>query len=156
MWDESADTHMAFIDKTRKTSRPVHPVPIAGTWVVDRGAVTVWLSCANAGACPAVDNRAVRNLHLDSGGRVVSDLERRVFASYGTEGWGLELVGVGRWTLASCLLEHSIFRFRVRVPRDNPKCARTGDNPKVCSYDLYFIWLETALSQYKSLGIQTW
>jgi hypothetical protein len=67
MWDESADTHMAFIDKTRKTSRPVHPVPIAGTWVVDRGAVTVWLSCANAGACPAVDNRAVRNLHLDSG-----------------------------------------------------------------------------------------
>ena len=80
---------MTFIDKTRKTSRPARPLPIAGTWVAERGAVTVtvWSPCSNASDCPAISGRAVRSLHLDSGGRVVSVLERWIFASSGAGGW---------------------------------------------------------------------
>jgi hypothetical protein len=96
---DTTDPRMTFIDKTRKTSRPVHPLTIAGTWVAERGAVTVLSPCINAGACPAVCDLAAQSLLLGSGGRVVSALERRVFASGSSgRGWGLGMgggVGVG-------------------------------------------------------------
>jgi hypothetical protein len=83
---------MAFIDKTRKTSRPARSLPITGTWVAKRGVVTVLSSCINSCACPAVGDLASQSLLLGSGGRVVSALERRVFASSGAGGWGRESV----------------------------------------------------------------